>query len=83
MSEALKKTVLEKLKELESSPESMTSKRGLYSQLIQAVDEVVVDQLLMEFRGNQTQAAEHLGINRATFRQKLKAKKLRKHGFFR
>lgn len=82
MTNPLKQAVLARLGQLEAEPEAM-HEDGLYEQLIKEVDDALVGHLLVRFRGNQTQAALHLGMHRATFRKKLGYKRLRGHGFYR
>lgn len=43
-----------------------------YQKIKAVLDEVVIDLAIIKHRGNQTQAAETLGINRGTLRKKLK-----------
>ncbi len=42
-----------------------------YDDIIEAVTEEVISQALVKTRGNQTLAAELLGMNRGTFRKYL------------
>ena len=46
---------------------------GLYDLIIRAVEEPLVKIVLDETKGNQTQAANILGLNRNTLRKKIKA----------
>ena len=48
---------------------------GLYQMLLKEVERPLLEMVLRHTRGNQTKAAEMLGINRGTLR-----KKLRDHG---
>ena len=42
-----------------------------YDDIIQSVTEEAISQVLVKTRGNQTEAAEKLGMNRGTFRKYL------------
>lgn len=42
-----------------------------HDDIIQSVTEEVISQALVKARGNQTEAAEKLGMNRGTFRKYL------------
>lgn len=44
----------------------------LYSMVIQSVEKPLIEIVIQHTKGNQTQAAELLGINRNTLRQKMK-----------
>lgn len=44
----------------------------LYSMVIQSVEKPLIEIAIQHTKGNQTQAAELLGINRNTLRQKMK-----------
>lgn len=44
----------------------------VYSALIHEVEKALLPEILVRCRGNQTKAAEMLGLNRGTFRTKLK-----------
>jgi len=46
--------------------------RHLYSMVIHSVEKPLIEIAIQHTKGNQTQAAELLGINRNTLRQKMK-----------
>ena len=45
---------------------------NLYSMVIKSVEKPLIEIAIQHTKGNQTQAAELLGINRNTLRQKMK-----------
>ncbi len=45
---------------------------GLYRMVMDEVERPLLECVMMRCGGNQTKAAEHLGINRGTLRKKLK-----------
>ena len=45
---------------------------GLYEMVLSAVEKPLIEKVLEHCSGNQTKAAMLLGINRGTFRKKLK-----------
>ncbi|MDO9311359.1 helix-turn-helix domain-containing protein [Nitrosomonas sp.] len=45
---------------------------NLYSMVIQSVEKPLIEIAIQHTKGNQTQAADLLGINRNTLRQKMK-----------
>lgn len=45
---------------------------NLYSMVIQSVEKPLIEIAIQHTNGNQTQAADLLGINRNTLRQKMK-----------
>ena len=47
--------------------------RGVYDMVINCVEKPLLESVLHRVRGNQTHAAEMLGINRNTLRKKMKA----------
>ena len=49
----------------------MLASEAKYDAIIEAVTEEVISQALVKARGNQTLAAELLGMNRGTFRKYL------------
>lgn len=51
----------------------MLASEAKYDDIIEAATEEVISQALVKARGNQTEAAELLGMNRGTFRKYLKA----------
>ncbi len=46
---------------------------GVYDMVINCVEKPLLEAVLHRVRGNQTHAAEMLGINRNTLRKKMKA----------
>ncbi len=46
---------------------------NLYAMVMQQVEKPLLETVLHHTRGNQTKAAQYLGINRATLRKRLKA----------
>lgn len=46
---------------------------GVYDMVIGQVEHAMLESVMLHTRGNQTRAAEVLGINRSTLRKKLKA----------
>ena len=46
--------------------------RNIYSMVINSVEKPLIEIAIQHAKGNQTQAAELLGINRNTLRQKMK-----------
>jgi Fis family transcriptional regulator len=47
--------------------------RGVYDMVINCVEKPLIESVLHRVQGNQTHAAEMLGINRNTLRKKMKA----------
>ncbi len=47
--------------------------RGVYDMVINSVEKPLLESVLTRVSGNQTHAAEMLGINRNTLRKKMKA----------
>jgi Fis family transcriptional regulator len=47
--------------------------RGVYDMVINCVEKPLLESVLLRVQGNQTHAAEMLGINRNTLRKKMKA----------
>jgi Fis family transcriptional regulator len=45
---------------------------GIYDMVIGQVEKALLESVMLHMRGNQTRAAEALGINRSTLRKKLK-----------
>ncbi len=46
---------------------------GVYDMVIGQVEHAMLESVMLHARGNQTRAADVLGINRSTLRKKLKA----------
>jgi two-component system nitrogen regulation response regulator GlnG len=46
---------------------------NIYSQVLEAVERILLPQVLQHTRGHQVQASELLGINRTTLRHKLRS----------
>ena len=47
--------------------------RGVYDMVINCVEKPLLESVLHKVQGNQTHAAQMLGINRNTLRKKMKA----------
>ena len=47
--------------------------RGVYDMVINCVEKPLLESVLLRVQGNQTHAAQMLGINRNTLRKKMKA----------
>ena len=47
--------------------------RGVYDMVINSVEKPLLESVLTRVRGNQTHAAQMLGLNRNTLRKKMKA----------
>ena len=47
--------------------------RGVYDMVINSVEKPLLESVLNKLRGNQSHAAQVLGINRNTLRKKMKA----------
>jgi Fis family transcriptional regulator len=45
---------------------------GVYDMVVGQVEQAMLESIMQHTRGNQTRAAEVLGINRSTLRKKLK-----------
>ena len=45
---------------------------GIYDMVIGEVEQAMLESVMLHVRGNQTRAAEALGMNRSTLRKKLK-----------
>ena len=46
--------------------------RGIYSMVIDSVEKTLIEDVLKRSNGNQSEAAQKLGINRNTLRAKMK-----------
>lgn len=51
---------------------------GVYQAVVQLVEKPMLEEILIMCRGNQTKAAEALGVNRGTLRKRMKL-----HGMLR
>ncbi|MCH7307799.1 protein ninH [Acinetobacter sp. NIPH 1852] len=49
-----------------------TQNNNVHSQVMALLEKPLFEQTLIKTRGNQTKAAEILGLNRGTFRKRLK-----------
>jgi two-component system nitrogen regulation response regulator GlnG len=47
--------------------------KDIYPKVLEAVERVVLSEVLQQTHGHQTQASELLGLNRATLRHKLRS----------
>ena len=65
--ESVKQAVNKYLKQLEN-----TNIETLYDMVLSEVDAPLLEEVLTSTRGNQTKAANMMGINRGTLRKKLK-----------
>ena len=65
--DSVKSTVENYLKQLDGHPAGQ-----LYDMFLQEVETPLLEAILLHVRGNQSKAAELLGINRGTLRKKLK-----------
>lgn len=50
---------------------------GIYDMVIRSVEKPLIEIVLRHSEGNQTRAAEFLGLNRNTLRKKMKAYRLK------
>ncbi|WP_333843853.1 helix-turn-helix domain-containing protein [Pelomicrobium sp.] len=50
---------------------------GIYDMVIRCVEKPLIETVLRHSQGNQTRAAEFLGLNRNTLRKKIKAYRLK------
>ncbi|GIX29442.1 helix-turn-helix domain-containing protein [Pelomicrobium sp. G1] len=50
---------------------------GIYDMVIRCVEKPLIETVLRHSEGNQTRAAEFLGLNRNTLRKKMKAYRLK------
>ena len=51
--------------------------RGVYDMVINSIEKPLLESVLHRVKGNQTHAAEMLGMNRNTLRKKMKAHGIR------
>lgn len=65
------KSTIVSLEQIKEVLESETS--NVHSKVMALLEKPLIEQTLIKTRGNQTKAAEILGINRGTLRQRLKA----------
>ncbi len=68
---SVERSVSEYFRRLEGEPPS-----GVYDMVIGHVERALLESMLERAQGNQTQAAEMLGMNRNTLRAKLSRHKL-------
>ena len=50
---------------------------GIYDMVLSSVEKPLIETILARVNGNQTQAAQLLGLNRNTLRKKMKAYKIK------
>lgn len=51
--------------------------RGIYDMVLACVEKPLIETVLKHAEGNQTRAAEYLGINRNTLRKKMQTYRIR------
>ena len=73
--ENISETVLEAMEAYFADLNGHMPSQGVYQMVLREVERPMLEVVLKHTRGNQTRAAEILGINRGTLR-----KKLREHG---
>jgi len=73
LSEIVRESLLKYLQEMDGAPVD-----NLYDMVIQQVEQPLLAVIMSHVNGNQSKAAECLGINRGTLRKKLKAYSLLK-----
>jgi Fis family transcriptional regulator len=67
LSDAVKHSIETYFKDLEGEPA-----HGVYSMVVESVEKTLIEEILKRTAGNQSEAAEMLGINRNTLRTKMK-----------
>jgi Fis family transcriptional regulator len=67
LSDAVKHSIETYFKDLEGEPA-----HGVYSMVVESVEKTLIEEILKRTEGNQSDAAEILGINRNTLRTKMK-----------
>ena len=67
LSDAVKHSIETYFKDLEGEPA-----HGVYSMVVESVEKTLIEEILKRTEGNQSEAAEMLGINRNTLRTKMK-----------
>ena len=67
LSDAVKHSIETYFKDLEGEPA-----HGVYSMVVESVEKTLIEEVLKRTEGNQSEAAEMLGINRNTLRTKMK-----------
>jgi Fis family transcriptional regulator len=67
LSDAVKHSIETYFKDLEGEPA-----HGVYSMVVESVEKTLIEEILKRTKGNQSEAAEMLGINRNTLRTKMK-----------
>jgi Fis family transcriptional regulator len=67
LSEAVKHSIEIYFKDLQGE-----RAHGVYSMVIESVEKTLIEEILKRTQGNQSEAAEMLGINRNTLRTKMK-----------
>ena len=67
LSDAVKHSIETYFKDLEGEPA-----HGVYSMVVESVERTLIEEILKRTEGNQSEAAEMLGINRNTLRTKMK-----------
>ena len=67
LSYAVKHSIETYFKDLEGEPA-----HGVYSMVVESVEKTLIEEILKRTEGNQSEAAEMLGINRNTLRTKMK-----------
>ena len=67
LSDIVRESLLKYLQEMDGAPVD-----NLYDMVIQQVEQPLLEVIMAHVNGNQSKAAECLGINRGTLRKKLK-----------
>lgn len=73
LSDIVRESLLKYLQEMDGAPVDK-----LYDMVIQQVEQPLLEVIMSHVNGNQSRAAECLGINRGTLRKKLKTYQLLK-----